>query len=233
MLKDLLAKKGKDFPLIIAFGDSVTQGCFALTADEEHSVTDYDAVYHQVLRRQLNFLLPQWPINVLNAGVGGDNVHRGLERLQTAVLQHKPDVVIVCFGLNDVPGGEPQLDGYRQGLTEILIRIQQAGAIPVFMTPNMLNTRVIDNEIPDRYLGFAEVTAKMQNSGVMDTYMEAAREVCRQHKVVLCDCYAKWKKMEAAGVDTTMLLCNRINHPNKEMHRLFADSLTDCLLSLV
>ena len=40
----------------------------------------------------------------------------------------------------------------------------------------------------------------------------------------VCDCCGKWKKL-AETQDTTMLLANRINHPTKEMHELFADSL--------
>ena len=42
--------------------------------------------------------------------------------------------------------------------------------------------------------------------------------------VPVCDCYSQWKALSKTQ-DTTMLLANRINHPTKEMHQLFADSL--------
>ncbi|MBQ8525468.1 MAG: hypothetical protein IJ460_01945 [Clostridia bacterium] len=44
----------------------------------------------------------------------------------------------------------------------------------------------------------------------------------------MCDCYAKWKKLSETE-DTTMLLVNRINHPTREMHELFAQSLFELL----
>ena len=43
--------------------------------------------------------------------------------------------------------------------------------------------------------------------------------------VPVCDCYALWKQLEAGGVDTTELLSNKINHPTREMNRLFAYEL--------
>ena len=46
--------------------------------------------------------------------------------------------------------------------------------------------------------------------------------------IPVCDCYAKWKEL-AKTQDTTMLLANRINHPTKEMHELFAQSLFEMI----
>jgi hypothetical protein len=36
--------------------------------------------------------------------------------------------------------------------------------------------------------------------------------------------------MKSAGVDTTALLSNRINHPTREMNALFADELIKTML---
>ena len=41
--------------------------------------------------------------------------------------------------------------------------------------------------------------------------------------------YGVWKE-KSKTEDTTMMLCNRINHPSKEMHRLFADLLFDAIM---
>lgn len=117
-------------------------------------------------------------------------------------------------------------------MSSILSRIQRAGAVPVFMTPNMLNTRVIAEDIPPEYRGLAEKTARIQNDGIMDAYMDAARG--GMHPVrgygLRCDAYARWKKLQQAGVDTTTLLSNRINHPDRQMHALFANCLLEGLL---
>lgn len=89
MLKSLLMKKERTgFPLIAAFGDRVTQGCFELGTAGQQPANDYHAVYHEQLRRRLNHLFPDRPVNILNAGVGGNGVWQGAERLQADVLDY-------------------------------------------------------------------------------------------------------------------------------------------------
>lgn len=46
----------------------------------------------------------------------------------------------------------------------------------------------------------------------------------------VCDCYAQWKQLQAAGVNTTELLSNKLNHPTREMNWLFAVSLLRSIL---
>ena len=70
----------------------------------------------------------------------------------------------------------------------------------------------------------------MQNSGRMDLYMKSAVNLANEMGVTVCDCYAKWKKLSETE-DITMLLANRINHPTKEMHKLFAESLYEIIFA--
>ena len=65
-------------------------------------------------------------------------------------------------------------------------------------------------------------------SGVFDLYIESAVNLAEKMKVKVCDCYKKWKKLSETQ-DITYLLANRINHPTKEMHELFAQSLFDLI----
>jgi hypothetical protein len=64
----------------------------------------------------------------------------------------------------------------------------------------------------------------MQNEGKMDKYMQSAVALARDMGVSVCDCYAKWKEISKEQ-DITLLLANRINHPTREMHELFANAL--------
>jgi hypothetical protein len=77
----------------------------------------------------------------------------------------------------------------------------------------------------------ANQCAQKQNEGFFDAHMEAARELCRDMKVPLCDCYALWKRMHEKGVDVTELLANKINHPTREMNALFAYELVRTMLT--
>ena len=61
--------------------------------------------------------------------------------------------------------------------------------------------------------------------------MKEAMRVAASCGVRICDCYQKWKRLEACGVDTTSLLANHINHPIREMHWMIAHALIDIIFS--
>lgn len=52
----------------------------------------------------------------------------GVKRLERDVLDYKPDLVIVCYGLNDASRGDALLDTYEKSLAEIFERVTQTGA---------------------------------------------------------------------------------------------------------
>ncbi len=203
---------------IVAFGDSVTHGAF------NFNEYDYENVYWNVLKKKIQKKYPYIPVNVINAGIGGYQASNSLERLQPHVLIHNPDLVIVCFGLNDV---QNELDVYLSSLRSIFEQITAHGCDCIFMTPNMLCTYV-DESVPPAFINLTKRLADIQNSGRMDTYMEQAKALAKEMGVTVCDCYAKWKQMSQTQ-DVTKLLANRINHPNQEMHALFANDLYDCI----
>ena len=201
---------------IVFLGDSVTHGCF------EDGVFDYEAVYHARLGRLLRRDNPFMPVNIINAGIGGTTAKFALARLERDVLCHHPELVVICFGLNDVGG---PLADYTAALNGIFSALTARGIDVIFMTPNMLNTRVDEGVTTPALLDFAHTTCAWQTSGRMDAFMDAARACAASHGVTLCDCYAIWKALAADGKDTTGMLVNRINHPTREMHELFAAQL--------
>ena len=205
---------------IVAFGDSVTHGALGF------GEINYDTVYHRLLAQKLSAVRNYMPVNVINAGIGGITAKNSLGRMESQVLCHNPDLVIVAFGLNAVNGA---LEEYLASLAEIFDRCLEKGIETVFMSPNMLNTYVAD-DAPDMYKEYAAVTAGYQNSGRMDTYMEAACALAKEKGVKVADCYAKWKALQREGEDITMLLANRINHPKAEMHELFAQTIFDVIM---
>jgi len=79
--------------LIIAFGSSSTQG-YGSSAPE--------FTYPNRLAAQLRRQYPSADITVVNAGVGGEDAPEMMKRLQTAVIDRKPDLVIWQVGTNAV-----------------------------------------------------------------------------------------------------------------------------------
>ena len=214
-------------------GDSITQGCFELLprADQEFdNCHDRQHVYHTYLQQILSVLYPSVPVNIINAGVAGMNAQHGLNRLQRDVLIHRPDLTIVCFGLNDCGVGENGIAQYTAALEQIFDQLSAAGSEVIFMTPNMMANRVSPLLTVPLFRTIAEDIAKRQESGILDRYLNAAKELCNRKNIVVCDCYKKWKLLQANGVDTTELLANKINHPTRQMHWLFATSLIETMM---
>ena len=203
---------------IVIFGDSVSHGCLL-------NHIDYENVYWNRLRKKLNAVRDFVPVNMICSAISGTTANASVCRLEKQVLNHNPDMVIVCFGLNDVNGS---LETYLRSLRTIFERCTEAGAEVIFMTPNMMNTYVAE-DTPEKHLEYAYKTAEMQTSGRMDRYISEAARLATEMGITVCDCYSKWKEISKTQ-DVTMLLANRINHPTEEMHRLFADSLYETIM---
>ncbi len=203
---------------IVAFGDSITHG--AVAPDE----ISYDTAYWNLLRKKLNDVRNYVPVNVINAGIGGITASGSLGRMERDVFSHNPDLVIVCFGLNDVNGS---LEEYLSSLEKIFSECNKREVETVLLTPNMLNTYVAEDTL-EELRDYAAVTAEMQNCGKMDNFMEKAVELAEKMNIKVCDCYKKWKELSKTE-DITKLLANRINHPIKEMHELFAEGIFEVI----
>ena len=117
---------------IVVFGDSISHGAV-------RGYMDYENVYWNRLKRKLNQYRDYIPVNIINAAIGGTTAKASLERMEKQVFIHNPDLIIVCFGLNDVNG---TLEDYIKSLEIIFNRCLQSDSETIFMTPNMLNTYV-------------------------------------------------------------------------------------------
>lgn len=230
---ELLKKNTSDdkTPCIAFLGDSVTQGVFEVYEknDKMEYVIDSLSVYPKKVAEMLRRLYPDTPFSVINSGLNGSTATAGYERLKNDVLPQKPDLLVVCFGLNDSNAEMEGLETYKTALRNIFREAKEAGTEIIFMTPNMFNTHNGKVE-PGKILEpLAEIFAKRQLKGVFDAYMDAARQICREEEITLCDCYAIWKIMFECGVDATSLLSNGLNHPIRKMHILFAQQLVQII----
>ena len=222
-IRELVKYDGKQYaergPVnVVICGDSVSHG--ALNAE-----MDYDTVYHNRLRLMINKKWQTMPVNIINTALGGKCSDYARDNFERDVLPHNPDLVIICFGLNDI---NTTMDKWHANLGGLFDKCLAHGFECVYMTPNMLNTYLHENTAV-QHRSYAQKTADKQNGGKMDEYMDAARKMAAERGIPVCDCYAKWKAMAAEGKDTTVMLSNYINHPTREMHALFAESLFETI----
>jgi len=219
-------------PVTLAFlGDSVTQGCFEVYQNGQQSLeTEFRVAdgYHTKLRHLLELCYPAAPVNMIHAGISGDNVVSGLARVDRDVIPFHPDLTIVSFGLNDCCRGLEQLEVYKTSLKQVLKKILDAGSEVIFMTPNAMADKV-SFEVTNQVM--KEAYAQMvPYAADLPVYMDGARAVCHELGVPVCDCFRKWEMLKNNGVDVIRLLSNRINHPIEELHWMFAVSLFEMMM---
>lgn len=218
----------------IAFlGDSITEGCFELVKREDDTieiVRDVEFGYPVLLKQLFEMKLPQYQVEIINAGISGNTSGDGLERVEQDVILAKPDLVVVCFGLNDACLRQPEQ--YAANMDGIFSALRGAGLPVIFMTPNMMNTYVHEKVLPGLIKTAAEC-CDCQNDGGMDLLIRRGVEMAQKHHIAVCDCYGVWEQMAESGIDTTELLCNYINHPTRQLHRLFADNLFDYVVKFL
>jgi len=205
--------------LTIALGDSVTQGCSV--------VGEFipDEVYHHRLKRLFEQQYPLSTFSVLNAGVGGDDAPGGVGRLDRDVISHKPDLLLVAFGVNDAHGKRDGMHRFRTAIELIVLRTRDyCEAEIILLTPTFMNTRDSDNVAPEhRERGYVENFIQVQKDGWVGEYAASIREIGQRLQVPVADVYDAWERLAQKGVDTTALLCNGLNHPGGAAHRIHAE----------
>lgn len=89
---------------IVCLGDSVTFGYrIPLVFPDAPDSYDHDQVpYPSRLERILRAQYPEHDIEVITLAVPGYSTHQGLLLLERTISWLEPDVVVICFGFNDV-----------------------------------------------------------------------------------------------------------------------------------
>ncbi len=229
-----IVAKGKDKlgqkPVTIAFlGDSVTQGCFEVYYKRDGRVeTVYDSqnAFSYKLKNILNYLCPSAQINIVNSGISGDYAQNGVQRFDRDIAPYQPDLVVIGFALNDSALGNVTLQSYGEALETLFGKVKDLGAECIFLTPNLMNDRVSPH-ITDARI---EELANWFKDVDLDSYVETAKATAQKCGVPVCDVYAKWKALQAVGVDITELLANKLNHPTREMNNMTAMMLAEMIL---
>ncbi len=124
---------------IIFFGDSISEAGRDLF-DEK----DLGAGYVKIAAGKLRLLYPDNEFVILNRGVGGDRTEQLLARIQTDVIDEKPDVVILQVGINDawhrfLIGVEVTAEDFRARYESLVKTVKESGAALILLQPYALN----------------------------------------------------------------------------------------------
>ena len=199
-----LLEFGESPKMIVCLGDSVT-GVYYHTGGRR--------AYPEMLEIAIRKAVPTANVKVINAGISGHSTTEGLARLDRDVLQHKPDLVTISFGLNDMTRLSEEQFG--KNVESLVARCREANAQVVLCTPNaVLNT------------GGRPVEKLVR-------YCEKIRETGRTLKVPVCDQFAAGEAFREAfrardAWAWRLTLSDEI-HPNMDGHKLMAVELCDTI----
>ena len=123
---------------IVFFGDSIT--------DCERDRGDDKSLGNGFVKILADKLLPVYPdtdIELINKGVAGNEVCDLLARVQSDVINLNPDVAVILIGINNTIhkfkyGKELNLNQFEYDLTELIIKLKEAGIVVVFLQPFLL-----------------------------------------------------------------------------------------------
>lgn len=199
---------------IVAFGDSTTA--------PRGGVRVFAAVLEERLVREGDHA------RVINAGIGGNNTRQARERLTRDVIEHHPLVVTLSFGINDsavdVFDGATQprvpLPEYEKNLAHMVQQLQDAGILPILMTPNPV---AWTDELKKLYASppYRPDDADGWNVLLKD-YAEAVRRIAAAREVPLVDTDRLFRAYAAEpGHDLHDLMTDGM-HPNDAGHAIIA-----------
>ncbi len=191
--------------VIVAFGSSSTQG---------YGTSSPEFAYPNRLAAQLHRKYPTADITVVNRGRGGEDAPQMMRRLQTEVIDTKPDLVIWQVGTNAVLRNlDP--DATAQTVQDGVARIQQTGA-DIVLVDLQYSPRVTEHpENASKMVKLLSRVAQLRHIGVFPRF-----EVMRQ-----------WHENQALPIDSFVIADGL--HMNDWGYACFAQILGDDIIRSV
>jgi len=191
--------------VIVAFGSSSTAG---------YGASSTEFTYPSRLAAQLKRKYPTADITVINRGKGGDDAPEMMKRLQTEVIDAKPDLVIWQVGTNAILRNlDP--DATTQMVQDGVALIQATGADVVLVDPQYSPQVTAHQEDASKMVKLLSRVAQLRHIGVFPRF-----EVMRQ-----------WHENQALPIETFVIADGL--HMNDWGYACFAQLLGDDIIRSV
>lgn len=194
-------------PITIAIlGDSISTGC---DASGWAGVAPFQPPYQQLLAMNLESVYGA-KVTLKNFAVGGMGAAWGLSNINK-VIEAKPDLVILAFGMNDAAG--VPVAKYEASTKGMIDAVQTAlPQTEIILVATML----------------ANTDWTVLNHDAFQQFRDALANLCKPG-IVLADMTSIWAELakHKKYCDTTG---NGVNHPNDFGHRVYAQVLSTLLI---
>jgi len=162
--------------------------------------------YPHLLHVGLKHRFPFAVVNVVVTAIGGETSESGAARFDQEVLCHRPDIIMIDYGLNDRGLG---LERARAAWSKMINAGLERGAKILLLTPT-----------PDVTQSAAY---KGEDSKVLRDHADQIRALAAEHQIGLADSLHASLQYSSAGDLTDILSWG--NHPNRAGHEIVAREL--------
>ena len=191
---------------IVVLGDSISTGCNASGWAEG---APFQPAYPDLLRLHLEDLY-QSQVQVTNLSVGGMDTGWALTMIDK-VVEPRPDLVIVAFGMNDAAGRSAR--EYQANIEGVVSRVRERlPDVEFVLVASMLGNRGWTRLRHELFPEYRDALAKLRGPGV-----------------ALADLTSVWTRFLELKQDWDQT-GNGVNHPNDFGHRVYAQVITALLV---
>lgn len=193
----IVKKIGKDHLTIVAFGDSLTYGW------------DVPMGYLKYLNIMLKTKYPDHSFSIINSGIPGNTAAHGLDRIKKDVIDRKPDIVLIQFGINDAFMNIHMTDFSQNILSIAKIIKDETKGIPVVVTSTFTNDSLLNKEIACYYYTMSECSQRIN--------------------LPIAMVHEYWAKRTNKTEDVDKMLLPDGVHPTLKGHELMAEAILEVL----
>ncbi|WP_310558558.1 SGNH/GDSL hydrolase family protein [Flavobacterium sp.] len=202
-LSDLKSKMQIEWPKnktinIVFHGHSVPAGYF-----KTPNVNTLQA-YPNLTLKKLKEIYPFAVINIIVTAIGGENSVKGAQRFERDVLIHKPDLIMIDYGLNDRKVG---LEKAYSAWNVMIKQAKEQGIKVILLTPS-----------PDQTVNFDNPENELKK------HTNQIRKIATENQIALVDSYKAFEFLYSDKVQLSQYM-SQVNHPNERGHELIADEL--------
>ncbi|MBR0189080.1 MAG: SGNH/GDSL hydrolase family protein [Clostridia bacterium] len=204
-------KQGKPCKFLF-YGDSITTGCNASGTEQGGNVSPYMPPFPNLVCEYLQNKYGS-QIELINTAVGGMSTKWGLNNIDERVIDYKPDLVFIAFGMNDPATPRPL---YKEMVKEMIEKTHKALPDAEIM---LVSSILPNNESDETWFA---------NQCVF--HLDLA-ELEREYPFVgLANVTVMQEYILSTGKRYRDMTANNVNHPNDFGHRLYAQVILTTLL---
>ena len=169
----------RDRQTVLFLGDSITAG----------------GTYISYVDTYVRTRFPEWDIEMIPFGLGSETasglsepdhpfprpcIHGRLDRVLEVV---KPDLTVVCYGMNDgiyYPFSDERFSAYKEGINRLVSRLRETGSQVILMTPPPFDAEMVKAKL--KPAGEEEYSYKAVYEGYNDVLGKYAKWIMERAK---------------------------------------------------